>query len=192
MCPPSPRRNFDPDLLNFYPLISWDIEILDPPPPSDVFYGWPLTSFFYLYNIMYILLLILLLFYTFLLLPWQVNCKIMVKTVTLCWYHQVRCHFQQLLSQLGFFQEKKYAMLEKKLEKTNWNWGWLISGLIDGAQWAFHENWLWCQTKSNLHISICRTQIAFHISIWDTLLVVRIQMKTEAWLLCVYFNSTKA
>ena len=94
---------------------------------------------------MYILLLILLLFYTFLLLPWQVNCKIMVKTVTLCWYHQVRCHFQQLLSQLGFFQEKKYAMLEKNLEKTNWNWGWLISGLIDGAQWAFHENWLWYQ-----------------------------------------------
>ena len=42
--PPPPCRNFDPDLPNFYLLISCNIGIWDPPPHlkySDVFYGWP-------------------------------------------------------------------------------------------------------------------------------------------------------
>ena len=45
--PPSPCRNFDPDLPNFYLLISCNIGISDPllgPFPlkySDVCYGWP-------------------------------------------------------------------------------------------------------------------------------------------------------
>ena len=44
--PPPPCRNFDPDLPNFYLLISCNIKISDPPSPlkySDVFYGWPPT-----------------------------------------------------------------------------------------------------------------------------------------------------
>ena len=32
--PPPPCRNFDPDLTNFYLLISFNIEISDPPSPS--------------------------------------------------------------------------------------------------------------------------------------------------------------
>ena len=46
---PRPCRNFDPDLPNFYLLISCNIGISDPPTPlkySDVFYGWPLIMFF--------------------------------------------------------------------------------------------------------------------------------------------------
>ena len=45
--PPPPCRNFDPDLPNFYLLISCNIGIWDPPPPlwySDVFYGWPICA----------------------------------------------------------------------------------------------------------------------------------------------------
>ena len=45
--PPPPYRNFDPDLPNFYDLISCNIGIWDSPPPlkySDVFYGWPLCA----------------------------------------------------------------------------------------------------------------------------------------------------
>ena len=41
---PSPRWNFDPDLLNFYLLIFCNIGIWEPPTPlkySDVFYGRP-------------------------------------------------------------------------------------------------------------------------------------------------------
>ena len=42
--PPPPCQNFDPDLPNFYFLISCNIGIWDHPPPlkyADVFYGWP-------------------------------------------------------------------------------------------------------------------------------------------------------
>ena len=94
----------------------------------------------------------------------------------------------KLLSHLGFFQEKKYA----KLGKRNWNWGWLICGLIDGAQWVFHENWLWCQNFPLFRIPEPPTnQILlayFYLSDSNYFShfnmrcpVVRIQMKTEAW-----------
>ena len=46
LIPPPPYRNFDPDLPNFYLLISCIIGIWDPPAPLKyfvVFYGWPLT-----------------------------------------------------------------------------------------------------------------------------------------------------
>ena len=98
----------------------------------------------------------------------------------------------KLLSHLGLFQEKKYAKLEKNLAKTNWNWGWLISGLIDIAQWAFHENWLWYQKFPLFWISEPPSKqillAYFYLSDWNYFPhfnmrcpVVRIQLKTEAW-----------